>query len=75
MKKKIDLHGEMKAQAVKPPGEWNVYDIHAEGAHVTLTVNGVLTSEFDCKRLKGYIGLEAEHSPVVCGESRLKELP
>ena len=75
VKKKIDLHREMKADAVKPPGEWNVYDIHAEGAHITLKVNGVLTSEFDCKRLKGYIGLEAEHSPVVFRDIRLKELP
>ena len=74
-KKRGNLKAEMKEQAVKEAGEWNLYEIRAEGPKVTLTVNGKLTSELECDRLSGYVGLEAEHYRIEFRNLQLKELP
>ncbi len=54
------LHGEL----VKPAGEWNVFDIRADHAKVTLVVNGSVSSIMDCTVPSGYVGLEAEGFPI-----------
>jgi len=44
-----------------PPGEWNRYDITAEGAKITLVVNGKKVNEATgCDVRSGQIGLQSE---------------
>ena len=46
---------------IKPPGEWNTYEIRCQGPKITLRVNSQPSSEFAVPEvLKGYLGLEAE---------------
>jgi Domain of Unknown Function (DUF1080) len=73
--KRTTLKSEMPSNPVKEPGEWNTYEIRAEGPKLTLVVNGIETSHFDCDRLKGYAGLEAEYYRIEFRNIRLKELP
>lgn len=73
--KRTNLKSEMPSNPVKEPGEWNTYDIRADGPRVTLKVNGVETSHFDCDRLKGYVGLEAEYHKIEFRNIKLQELP
>ena len=40
---------EVLAKAQKPVGEWNDYRIRAEGSHIRLWLNGVLTVEYEEK--------------------------
>ncbi len=74
-RKRINLKSAMPSDPVKDAGEWNTYDIRAEGPRITLVVNDVETSHFDCDRLKGYIGLEAEYTRIEFRNLKLKELP
>jgi hypothetical protein len=59
--KSFNLSSSMKENRVKPAGEWNHYEIRAEGERIALSVNGAVVSQVDnaCLR-RGYIGLEAE---------------
>ncbi len=58
--KRFNLMKQMKENRVKPAGEWNAYEIRAEGDKLTLTVNGGVVSEVTgCALRKGYIALEA----------------
>lgn len=59
--KSFNLSNAMKENRVRPAGEWNRYEIRAEGERITLSVNGAVVSEVEnaCLR-RGYIGLEAE---------------
>ena len=74
-RKRVNYKSQMKANTVKEAGEWNTYDIRAEGKHVTLLTNGTETSSFECDRLTGYVGLEAEHYPIEFRNIRYQELP
>ena len=50
-----------KVNRIKPPGDWNTYEIQCQGPNITLWVNGGLSSEFSAPEvLMGYLGLEAE---------------
>ena len=73
--KRTTLKSEMPSNPVKEAGEWNTYEIQADGPKIVLTVNGVETSHFDCDRLKGYAGLEAEYYRIEFRNIRLQELP
>jgi hypothetical protein len=73
---RVNLRNEMKENRVKPAGEWNVYELRAEGPRLTLWVNGAVTSILDnLEVLKGYIGLEAEGYRIEFRNLKLKELP
>jgi 3-keto-disaccharide hydrolase len=73
--KQFNLHTELADHAVKPAGEWNVYDIHCLGKKLVVHVNGVKTSEFDeCNNLKGYLGVQAERSRIEFRHMRIKVL-
>ena len=66
---------QLKGNAVKPAGEWNVYELRAEGPKITLWVNGVVTGEMtNCEVPKGYAGLEAEGYRVEFRNLKLKVL-
>jgi hypothetical protein len=73
--KRTNLKSQMPSNPVKEAGEWNTYDIRAQGRNVTLSVNGVETSHFECDTPKGYAGLEAEYYRIEFRNLKLKELP
>ncbi|HET7215297.1 MAG TPA: DUF1080 domain-containing protein [Terriglobia bacterium] len=71
----FNLQSRMTANAVKPAGDWNTFDIRCEGKKLILKVNGTVTSKFDkCRNRKGYLGLEAEGSPIEFRNMRIKLL-
>jgi hypothetical protein len=63
------------APRVKPPGQWNVYEITARGDRLSLWVNGAVVSEWTGLRVpRGHVGLEAELYEIEFRNLRLKEL-
>ena len=65
-----------KLNRIKPPGEWNTYEVRCQGTRVTLSVNGGVSSEFDVPEVpKGYLGLEAEGFRIEFRDLRIKLLP
>src|SRR5208282_2609720 len=61
---------------IKPPGEWNTYEIRCQGPKITLWVNGQASSEFAVPEvLKGYLGLEAEGFRIEFRNLKYKLLP
>jgi hypothetical protein len=61
---------------IKPPGEWNVYEVQCQGSKITLWVNGGLSSEFTAPEvLRGYLGLEAEGFRIEFRNLKFKLLP
>jgi hypothetical protein len=76
VKQRVNLRAQMKENRVKPVGEWNVYEIRAEGPKLSLWVNGAVVNDMDnLEILKGYIGLEAEGYPIEFRNLKLKVLP
>ena len=72
---RFNLRADMKEDRVKPAGEWNVFELKADGPDVSVWVNGAVTSEKkDLSVLKGYIGLEAEGYRIEFRNLKLKEL-
>ncbi len=60
-KHRVNLRDQMTAERVRPPGEWNVYEITAKGPVVSLWVNGATIGQIDnVPSEPGYIGLGAE---------------
>jgi hypothetical protein len=65
-----------KVNYIKPPGEWNTYEVRCQGPQVTLMVNGEPSSEFSIPEvLQGYVGLEAEGFRIEFRNLRVKPLP
>ncbi|MCX7604153.1 MAG: DUF1080 domain-containing protein [Bryobacteraceae bacterium] len=72
---RFNLRDQMKENRVKAAGEWNRYEIRAEGDTITLTVNGGVTSVMKGVALrKGYIGLEAEGFEIAFRNIRIRPL-
>jgi hypothetical protein len=73
---RLNLRAQMKENRVKPAGEWNVFEIRADGPKMTLWVNGAVTTEAaNLEVLKGYIGLEGEGFRIEFRNLKLKVLP
>lgn len=73
--KSFNLSKEMKENRVKPAGEWNLYEVRAQGDKVTLSVNGVVVNEISGIALRrGYIGLEAEGYEIAFRDVKLQLL-
>jgi hypothetical protein len=73
--KSFNLSKEMKENRVKPAGEWNLYEVRAQGDKITLSVNGVVVNEISGIGLRrGYIGLEAEGYEITFRNLKLKSL-
>lgn len=73
--KSFNLSKEMRENRVKPAGEWNLYEVRAEGDKVTLSVNGMVVNEIGGIALRrGYIGLEAEGYEITFRNMKLKPL-
>jgi hypothetical protein len=79
-----------KQGALKPQGEWNAYEITANGRHVTIKLNGTTVVDADLDSMKdagvlakhpglarttGHIGLLGHRSHVEFRNLRVKELP
>jgi hypothetical protein len=72
---RFNLMKEMKENRVKQAGEWNLYEIRADGDKLTLSVNGGVTSQVTgCILRKGYIGLEGEYHEITFRNLKLKQL-
>jgi hypothetical protein len=72
---RFDLNKEMKENRVKPAGEWNHYEVRAQGPRLTLAVNGSVVSELpNCGLRRGYVGLEAEHYEVTFRNLKLRTI-
>lgn len=73
---RINLREQMKEDRVKPAGEWNIFEIRAEGPRIVLSVNGAVTSEFNgCEVPRGYVALEAEGYRIEFRNVWLRQLP
>ena len=71
----FNLSKEMKENRIKAPGEWNHYEIRAQGGRITLAVNGAVVSEVDgYALLRGYVGLEAEGHEIAFRNLKLQIL-
>ena len=75
---KVQDEGWQKAKPVLHKGDWNSYEILAQGPHLRLTFNGVVTIDTeDAKALTGYIGLQMHAGELMRVEFRnirIKEL-
>ena len=72
---RFSLQRDMKENRVKPAGEWNVFEIRAQGPKMTVWVNGGITNEkADIPVLKGYLGLEAEGYRIEFRNLKIKQL-
>jgi hypothetical protein len=73
---RINLRAQMKDNPVKAAGEWNTYEIRADGPKMTLWVNGAVTTEIaNLEVAKGFIGLEGEGYLIQFRNLKLKPLP
>jgi hypothetical protein len=70
------FHVETKPCRVTEAGEWNTYELTAQGHTLTLWINGYITAVFSgCGADDGYIALEGEGSHITFRNLKLKVLP
>jgi hypothetical protein len=73
--KGINFRPQLKAERVKPAGEWNTYEITAQGKTLRLWVNGAVTNEWnECEVPKGYLGVEGEGWRIEFRSLKVKAL-
>jgi hypothetical protein len=76
VQQRVNLRDQVKENRVKPAGDWNIFEIRAEGPRVSLWVNGAVSCELShCEVLRGYVALEAEGYRIEFRNVKLKELP
>jgi hypothetical protein len=74
-KTRTNLRESMTAQRVRPPGEWNTYELTVQGGSVSMWVNGETIGALDPAYTdKGYIGLEAEGFPIEFRKVKIRGL-
>jgi Domain of Unknown Function (DUF1080) len=75
---KVQDEGWQKAKAVLNRGDWNTYEILAQGPHIRLTLNGVVTIDTeDTNAARGVIALQMHAGQAMRVEFRnlrIKEL-
>ena len=72
---RTNLREQMKENRVKPVGEWNHFDIRAQGSTISLGVNGAVVSEWTGVGLRrGYVGLEGEGFEVTFRNFKIRPL-
>jgi hypothetical protein len=73
--KRTTLKDQRLPAVIHPPGEWNRYEIRAEGCRLTLWANGQKASELeDCALRRGWLGFEAEGYEIEFRNLRLREV-
>ena len=65
---------EPAAFRVRPPGEWNTFEVVARGRTLSLWVNGAVTSEIAVDVPRGFFGLEAEGWRIEFRNLKVKPL-
>lgn len=61
---------------VRPPGEWNTYEVECRGKTITVRVNGGAAVTWkDCPLPRGRVGLQAEFWFLEFRDLKFKELP
>ena len=74
-KKSFNLSKQVTDMRVKPAGEWNTFEVTAQGKVLTLWVNGAVTCQFEnCGSEKGYLGLEGEGYRIEFRNLKMKAL-
>jgi hypothetical protein len=71
-----------KANAIKPPGEWNTVDVECVGPHIKVTINNELVQDVDQstvptikdKPLKGFICVQSHTREVEYRNIRVREI-
>lgn len=59
----------------KPPGEWNTYEIRAQGDTIELKVNGLLqNTATGAEATAGYIGFQSEGAPIEFRNMEITDL-
>lgn len=72
---RVNFSKEVTGKPVKPPGEWNTFEITCKGKEVTLWVNGAITNVWkNCEVPKGHVGLEAEGYRIEFRNVKVKPL-
>jgi hypothetical protein len=72
---RFNFSKDLKAQRVKPAGQWNTYEITCRGKSMILWVNGAVTNEWNaCLVPEGYIGVEGEGWKIAFRSIKLKKL-
>ena len=72
---RINLRDPSTPSRVLLAGEWNTFELTAEGPRLTLWVNGAVTVEWDsCEVPNGFVGLEAEGYRIEFRKVLLKPL-
>jgi Domain of Unknown Function (DUF1080) len=62
-------------ELVRPPGEWNAYDVTCTGPKVTVAVNGTVATTWDgCQVRRGHVGLQAEYYVIEFRNVRFKPM-
>jgi 3-keto-disaccharide hydrolase len=66
---------EAREPRVRPPGQWNTYEITGRGSELQLWVNGAVVAEWkDLRVPRGHVGLEAELHHIEFRNLKLKPL-
>jgi hypothetical protein len=74
-KKFFSTQKDLKENRVKPAGEWNTFEVKAEGKNLTLWVNGAVTAQYnDCGTAHGHVGLEGEGYKIEFRNLKVKPL-
>jgi len=71
---RFTLQKEMTENRIKPPGQWNAYDIRCAGSTCTLSVNGAIVNTLHTSVATGYVGLEAEGYQIAFKDFHLRQL-
>ena len=71
---RFSLQKEMTENRIKPPGQWNAYDIRCAGSTCTLSVNGAIVNTLQTPVTRGYVGLEAEGYQITFKDFHLRQL-
>lgn len=74
-KKFFNTQKDVKENRVKPAGEWNTFEVTAQGPTLTLWVNGAVTCKYEnCGVPRGHVGLEGEGYRVEFRNLKVKNL-
>jgi len=72
-KSKTDL--KKLAEVSRPVGKWNTYKITCYGEMLKVELNGTtITTARDIKRLRGHVGIQAEHGLLEYRNIRIKKI-
>ena len=66
-------YAEDQKKAIKPVGEWNVYEVISKDGELTTLINGVKVSEGKGDLTEGQIGFQSEGAEIHFKDLKIKE--